>query len=216
MLEHLKKCNPNLSIYSVDSKEFEPYGRVIQGYDVIEILRTAEQMEMPKEGSMYYPSVEAFEALPIAQEMKDMLFGEMPTQVGYCYGHSSFLNAVEWHTSNEINIAVAPFVLILGKITDLKDNILDSSVMKAFYVPSGTMLEVYSTTLHFCPCEVEKSGFGCVVALPTGTNTPLQKESKDKRLFRTNKWLLAHQENEPLKEKGVVPGIFGENFEIKY
>lgn len=38
----------------------------------------------------------------------------------------------------------------------------------------------------------------------------------DPLLFRKNKWLLAHVENAGMIAKGVVPGIVGPNFEIKY
>ena len=77
-------------------------------------------------------------------------------------------------------------------------------------------MEEYSTRLHFCPCETEKSGFGCVVGLPVETNTPLDISSPDPYLFRKNKWIMAHEENTGLINRGVVPGITGKNFEIKY
>ena len=96
------------------------------------------------------------------------------------------------------------------------DNKISSSKFKAFYLPEGTVIEVYATTLHFCPCQVSDDGFGCVVALPEGTNIPLENKTEDPVLFRKNKWLLCHEENKALVEKGVVPGISGINFEIKY
>ncbi len=216
MLEHLKKKNPNLPIFSVEDAVFAPYGRIISSLDVSKIKEAAEKMDMPKEGSIYLVSVESFEQTSAAGQIRDVLYGELPIQVGYCYGHSNFLNAAEWHTSSEINIAVTPLVLILGQITDIHDGKLDSADMKAFYVPAGAVIEVYATTLHFCPCEVESSGFGCVVALPAGTNLPLERSCEDKLLFRKNKWLIAHNDNKALIERGVVPGIFGENFEVLF
>ena len=78
------------------------------------------------------------------------------------------------------------------------------------------MVEIYATSLHFCPCEVSKNGFGCVVGLPTGTNTDLTVKKEDPMLFRKNKWIIAHVDNEALKNKGVVAGITGLNYEIKY
>jgi hypothetical protein len=35
-------------------------------------------------------------------------------------------------------------------------------------------------------------------------------------LFRKNKWLIAHEANQGLIEKGVTSGIVGVNYEIKY
>ena len=126
------------------------------------------------------------------------------------------MNATEWHTSSEINIAVTPLVLILGHIWDIENGKIDSSKFKAFYLPAGTVVEVYSTTLHFCPCEVDENGFGCVVALPKDTNTNLEVEPQDKLLFRKNKWIIAHEENLALINRGVISGITGKNHKINY
>ena len=216
MLTYLKNKNPNLPLYDVTDPTFAPYGKVIDILDTTEIVEVAKKIALPDEGSLYMPSEASFEALPIADEIRDGFFGTLPTQIGYCCGHSNFLNAAEWHASNEVNIAVTPLVLILGLRSDLQDNRLDSSAMKAFYVPAGVALEVYSSTLHFCPCEIQKEGFGCVVALPTGTNVPLDANTSDPLLFRKNKWIVCHDENDALIARGVVPGIGGVNYEVKY
>jgi hypothetical protein len=55
-----------------------------------------------------------------------------------------------------------------------------------------------------------------VVGLLRGTNTPLNEPVSDKLLFRNNKWIIAHDENEALISKGVVPGIYGTNYKINY
>lgn len=216
MIENLKKLNPDIKLYDVNSPEFAVFGRIIKSIDVAEITSVAKQIANPENGSSYQPKVEAFEKLDIAETIKIEFFGSMPTQIGYCWGHNNFLNATEWHTSSEINIAITPLVLILGHIWDIKDGKIDSSDFKAFYLPEGTAVEVYSTSLHFCPCEVEKSGFGCVVGLPQGTNTDLDIIPDNKMLFRKNKWIIAHVDNKALIDRGVVAGITGTNYEIKY
>ena len=91
-----------------------------------------------------------------------------------------------------------------------------SSCFKAFYLPEGTVIECFATTLHFCPCQVSDEGFGLVVALPYGTNTDLDKKTDDALLFRKNKWIVSHEKNESLIARGVVPGISGENIKIEY
>ena len=216
MIEKLKKLNKDLDFFTVFDDAFLEFGKVINDIDTTEIVSVAKQFENPKEGSLYLPSEPSFEKLEIAKSIQNDLFGYMPTQVGYCYGYSNFLNATEWHTSSEINIATTDLVLILGQRKDIIDNKIDSSKFKAFYVPKGTMIEVFATSLHFCPCQVNDNGFGCVVALPTGTNTPLEVEPKDKLMFRKNKWILSHVDNEALIERGVVAGIYGENYKINY
>lgn len=216
MLEHLKKLNPEIPFYSVFDIEFASFGKVIENLDTSEITEEAKKIENPENGSSYLPSVKAFEKLKIAKKIKDEYFGILPTQIGYCWGHSNFLNATEWHKSSEVNIAITPIVLILGHVWDIENGKIDSSKFKAFYLPEGTAVEVYATTLHFCPCEVEKSGFGCVVALPEGTNTDLEEKKENDLLFRRNKWIICHEQNETLKNRGVVSGISGKNFKIKY
>ena len=55
-------------------------------------------------------------------------------------------------------------------------------------------------------------GFKCVVALPKGTNTDIEKRvpktEEDKMLFARNKWLLMHPE---AAEEGQYVGLVGEN-----
>lgn len=216
MLENLKKSNPDIQIYSVNDSEFKTFGRVIENLNTTEIITAAKKIANPEAGSVYTPSEESFEKLQIAAQIKDEFFGTLPTQIGYCYGHNSFLNAAEWHFSSEINIAVTPLVLILGHVWDIENGKIDSSSFKAFYLPAGTVAEVFATTLHFCPCETEESGFGCVVGLPLDTNIPLDSTAENPLLFRKNKWIIAHEKNTPLINRGVISGITGTNYEIKY
>lgn len=215
-MENLLKKNPGLALYSVADAEFAPYGVLRTDIDAQELIAEAKKIPMPEEGSAYVPSVEAFEALPVAGDIQERLFGGLATQVGYCYGSNSLLNALEWHIGSELNVAVTPFVLFLARKEDLVSNALDSSVIKAFYVPEGAVVEVFEGTLHFCPCQVTESGFGCVVGLLEGTNIPHQQPAADKVLFKKNKWLIAHNENTALIEKGIVPGISGTNLRLQY
>lgn len=203
-----------MKYYRVTDREFNEYGQVLD-VDASEIISAAKGIDMPREGSSYEPSVTQFETLAISTWFKDEVFGELPIQTGYCWGHSTRLNALEWHKNSEVNVAVTDMVLFLARLPELENGCLDSSKVKAFYVKAGEVIEVYATTLHFCPCHVQKDGFGCVVVLPQGTNVPLDGEPQDKLLFRKNKWLIAHEENQALLDKGVVAGITGENYEVE-
>ena len=86
--------------------------------------------------------------------------------------------------------------------------------VKAFKVLKGEAIEIYATTLHFCPIQTSKDGFGCVVGLLKGTNTELDFVPENKLIFRNNKWIIAHEDNVGLIEKGVFGGIYGENHKI--
>ena len=216
MLQSLREKNPHLALFDVRDEAFAEYGVVLDGYDTAEICSAASKLEMPEEGSLYLPSVEAFESLEIAKKIGEDIFGTLPAQIGYCYGHSNALNGLEWHCCSELNIAVTPLVLMLAKRSDIQSGRVHSSCVKTFFVPAGTVIEVFATTLHFCPCEVSADGFGCVVGLLKGTNLPHESEREDKLMFRQNKWLLVHTDNAGLIARGCVPGIDGENYELLY
>ena len=215
MLQKLRELNPDVKLYCVTDEEFAPFGRVLD-CDTAEIVSVGETVAMPEGASSYVPSEPKFECLEIADEICQNYFGEMPTQVGYCWGHSNKLNALEWHTSSEVNVAVTDLVLLLAPLCKFKNGTIDSKEVRGFYVPKGTAIEVYATSMHFCPIEVSHSGFGCVVALPKGTNTDLENSHGDKLLFRKNKWITCCMDNETLIGRGVVAGITGTNYEIKY
>lgn len=202
-----------MKIYNITDAEFRDYGTILD-IDVSEIMAVAEKIAMPESGSAYELSRPDFEELDIAKEIKLKYFGGIKTQTGYCYGRANRMDALEWHKNSEINIAVTDMILLLGKVQDVKDGRYDSANVKAFKVPKGAAIEVYATTMHFCPINTEDSGFGCVVVLPVGTNAVLEQKSPDKLLFKTNKWLIAHEGNTALIEKGVYPGIYGENYEF--
>lgn len=194
--------------------EFKPYGELVD-LPTADLIAEAARLEMPAEGATYQAAIEALEKVGETAAFQNEIYGELPIQTGCCWGHNNKLNALEWHKSSEINIAVTDFVLLLAKQEEMIDGKLDSAKVKAFLVKKGETVEVYATTLHFCPCTADPAGFNCIVILPKGTNVPLDGTPADKLLFRKNKWLICHEENEVLKAKGVCPGIFGVNYVIE-
>ena len=211
-LTALRKANPHIQIHSVRDYSFRAYGRVIHA-DTAALCATAEAtVDFPVEGSRYEASVAELEAK--AAELREEFCGQLDEQVGLCWGHSNQMNALEWHTCNEFNVAVRELVLLLAKRSDVEENNrLDAGKIKAFYLAKGEMVEVYADTLHFCPCEVTKDGFSCIVGLQRGTNLPLEGR-KQGLLWAKNKWLLAHEDNTSLVRRGGFPGIYGENWII--
>ncbi len=216
MLKILQEKNPGLPLYSVESEEFHTYGRVLEELNTEPVLQAAASIRMPEGGAVYVPSQPLFQALPLAQEIESRYFGCLSTQIGYCWGYNDRLNATEWHTSSEVNIGITPVVLLLAHRWEIEDGKIDASRFKAFYLPKGVAVEVYATSLHFTPCQAQEGGFGCVVALPAGTNTALEGPAADKLLTNKNKWLICHEENEKLLARGFVPGITGENLTVHF
>ena len=143
----------------------------------------------------------------------------MPIQLGYCNGHNTKLNCLEYHRDSEVNLGTEDFILLLAKQDEIVDGKLDTSKVKAFYAPAGVMVEVYATTLHYAPCSSAKGkGFQVLVALPKGTNGPKPEitclNEEDKKLFAANKWLLAHPEASEVSQ-GAVAALTGENIDIE-
>lgn len=203
-----------MKIYRVTDKEFLAYGKVLD-IDTKDIVEEAQKINMPTEGSKYVASNEKFEKLPIMEILKNEVFGEMPTQLGYCWGYNNTLNALEWHKCSEINIAITDLILLVGDIRDIEEgNRYNSDKVKAFKVLKGEAIEMFATTLHYCPIQTSKDGFGCVVGLLKETNTELETVVEDALIFCKNKWIISHEDNAELLEKGVFGGIYGENYTI--
>lgn len=205
-----------VQIFNVNDEKFKRYGKVLKEYCVEDILKNMEHTPLTKE-VVYVPSVEEMEVLSEAKELKERGFGGLPIQIGYCNGDNHQLNGLEYHRSSEINIAVNDLVLLLGMEQDIqKDGTYDTSLVEAFLVPAGTVIEVYATTLHYAPCTaVGENGFRCVVVLPKGTNTEIdfsvRKDGEETLLFAKNKWLIAHEE---ANISGAFCGLKGENLTV--
>ena len=142
----------------------------------------------------------------------------MPIQVGMCWGHNTRLNCLEYHRSSEFNLGTVPFVLLLAHQWEVVDGVLDTDKVAAFYVPAGTLVEVYATSLHYAPCHVDATeGFRVAVVLPRGTNTEKPEltdlPGESRRLWARNKWLLAHPDTTEAQE-GAQVGLRGENTDI--
>lgn len=204
-----------MEIFSVNDKRFRKYGKVWDGFECSRIIKEMEHTPLPSD-VIYVPSVEEMEVLPEAKEFQNRVFGGLPIQIGYCNGNNNKLNAVEYHRNSEINIAVTDMVLLIGWLPDVaEDDTYDTSKIEAFFVPAGTVAEMYGTTLHYAPCNKEAGGFKCVVILPKGTNTdidfPLQEDGEDKLMTAKNKWLIAHEE---AQIEGAFNGLRGANITL--
>lgn len=221
MLNHLNSIN-DVKIYSVFDNEFKTYGNVITGYDFSNMISYMEnETAIPENGNVYFASVDELEKCTPFVEIQNVFYGGMPIQAGYCNGRNSTYNGFEYHKGSEINVAVTDFMLVLGHTWQIENNEFFVGNEKVFFVPKGTAIEMYQTTLHLSPCKVADDGFKGIVILPKGTNTPLDKKVKNddlesQLLLQKNKWVIAHKDREPLVKQGAHIGLIGENKELKY
>lgn len=208
-----------MTILPISDPAFASYGKVLEGYDTQDLLRTLEAATPLPEGVEYVPSQPELESLPLTAQLSSNAYGGMPIQMGWCNGHNTKLNCLEYHRDSELNCGTEDFILLLARMDDIApDGTLDTDRVKAFRVPAGVLVEVYATTLHYAPCSAAKgAGFRVLVVLPKGTNGPrpdiqvLNRE--DSMLWACNKWLLAHPESSEAAQ-GAPVVLRGENIDI--
>lgn len=207
-----------MEILSVFDPAFRPYGRVLTGYDTAALAQALEQDTPLPDGVGYVPADAALEKLDIFADFENSVYGGMPVQLGWCNGHNTKLNCLEYHRDSEVNFGSRDFILLLGLESQIEGGKFDTALTKAFLVPAGTLVEVFATTLHYAPCEAKLGqGFKVLVALPRGTNTDkpvfTPKNYEDTLMTARNKWLLAHAESDEAKG-GAVVALTGENLDI--
>lgn len=221
LLQHLNEVNA-VKIHSVFDAEFATFGNVLSGFDFSPLTDYLDrETSIPETGNVYVPSVDAMEQTGLCAAVRTTLYGGMPIQIGYCNGRNTTYNGFEYHKGSELNIAATDCMLVLGHTWQIKDNTFTVGDETVFFVPKGTAIELFQTTLHLSPCRVCDEGFKVVVVLPRGTNTPLKeapvsREGEARLLLQTNKWVLSHPDREPLMKQGAFPGLIGENRELNY
>ena len=205
-----------MEVYNINSQEYKIYGRVLTAdYCVDELLKVMEKRPAP-DHVIYVPTDVEMESLSQAKVLCESFFGKMPTQIGYCNGTNHKLDACEYHRCSELGIAVTDLILLIGKQEDIaKDYTYNTEKIQAFYVPAGTIYELYATTLHYAPCSFENKPFKNIVILPKGTNEDLNVSpngaKEDPLLFAVNKWLIAHED---AKIEGAFNGLKGDNITL--
>lgn len=227
-IKELNDCN-RVPVFSVEDERFASFGKILHGYDFREMVAyMKEKTEIPSEESIYVASDPEMERFAVKDEIQAAFYGGMEIQVGYCNGRTTTYNGFEYHKGSEINVAVTGFMLGLGHSYDIKDGRYDTKMATAFFVPEGTAIELYQTTLHLAPMRVCDEGYKGIVILPKGTNTPLteterklrdEKKDCDKEaalLLQRNKWIIAHPSRAQLIAQGAFPGVTGENVELFY
>lgn len=213
MLEHLKECNPDYCIKSVHDVAFQTYGKIVDEdvQDAIEYVKTS--VRPPKTGNSYQPSVSQLEQLESIQKLSQKVYGGLEVIAGSVVGDNHVFNGIEYHQCSEVIVAVTDFILVVGHLWDMEDNTYDSSKCELFYVPKGTVVECYSTTLHYTPICVRDEGFKTICLLLKGTGDAVER---DGILKKKNKWFVAHVDNLEKIQTGDYPGLTGKMIKINY
>ena len=212
-----------MKVKQVTDTSFRKYGKILTGIDFSEIYNVLEEMDYPEDVE-YAASFGPLEEPEFRQKLSNTLYGELSVEIGYCSGHNKMLNALEYHRSSEANVAVTDIILLLGHQSDITEDFTDDTAqLEAFFVPAGTAVELYATTLHYVPIGTKENdyAFKMGVVLPFGTNFPLgvtlgaeaekEKLPEEKLLFAKNKWLIAHEES---GEEGAFIGLTGKNISV--
>ncbi|TCS80898.1 DUF4867 family protein [Pectinatus cerevisiiphilus] len=201
---------------SVLDNSFNDYGKIIK-IDTTTFIKTMAGKDAIKDGVVYEASDKALEMLPLFKKIQNEVFGGLNIEFGFCSGRNNKLNAVEYHRSSEIDIAATDLILMLGRQQDIdySNNTYKTENIELFFVPQGTAVELYATTLHYAPCRQNGEEFRCGVVLPKGTNMPLPEkpsslDGENRLLFAENKWLIGHAESNIDKDGGFI-GLIGEN-----
>jgi len=205
-----------MKIQDITDVAFSKYGKKLEGYHLDELLERMKDTPLPMDDVVYVPSSESLENTRAGEELAVRGYGGLPIQIGYCNGNNRKLNAVEYHRSSEIDIAVNDLILLLGRQQDIEEgDSYDTSNVEAFLLPAGTVVELYATTLHYAPCSAGDEGFRCAIVLPKGTNTELDflpgRDGEERLITAKNKWLIAHSE---AGIEGAYCGLKGKNIAI--
>lgn len=206
-----------MKILPITDASFADYGRVVEGYDTAALLDALRKTPCT-DAVVYVPRDETLHQAPGAEQIGEQLYGGMPFQLGWCNGHNTRLNCLEYHRDSEFNLGTEDFILLIAKQGEIVNGVLDTARVKAFRVPAGVMVECYATTLHYAPCSAARGqGFRVMVALPAGTNTDYRPVNNanvmDKTIWARNKWLLAHADTAEAAQ-GAVIGLTGLNIDI--
>ena len=175
-----------MKIQNVNDAAFSKYGKIVTNVDFAPLVVAINESTPLPDDVAYEPSVEVLEATSVFEELKVKT---------YCNGHNRSMSLAEYHRDSEINVAATDAILIIGSQQELIEGgrKVDADKLEAFFVPAGTAVEVYATTLHYAPCGVDGAGFKVGIVLPRFTNFDLDNKhegGEDDLLTAKNKWLI--------------------------
>lgn len=224
ILKKLNELNPGRNILSVSENSFKNFGAIYKGFKIDKLLDYIKRNNIVADDVVYVADVPEMRKELESQLDPIMLsvYAGMDVQTGVCYGRNNTLNALEYHQGSEVYICGADMVMLLGLDEDIKwpEGTFDSSLIKAFYAPKGSIIELRGGCMHYAGVNVySKEGISVIVSLLNKTNSAIDfklgNQDRDKLLIAKNTWFIAHPDYEPAKNAGRHLGIIGENFAFK-
>jgi len=224
ILNTMNELNPGKNIVSVFDYSFRRFGAVHEGYKTDSLMDYLKHKNIVTDDTAYtadVPQMRKELALQLSPIISSVYAG-MDVQSGLCCGRNNMLNGLEYHQGSEVYILGTDVVMMLGLEEDIKwpEGIYDSLLIKSFYAPKGSVIELRGGCLHYLPVNVyHNDGISVIVSLLNKTNSPidfeLSSQGRDKLLIAKNSWFLAHPDFEPAKNAGWHLGIKGENLSYK-
>ncbi|MFT8459320.1 MAG: DUF4867 family protein [Liquorilactobacillus ghanensis] len=219
VLTKLRQKNPTYQIEQINVENFKIYGNLLQNYDLKEVQNFfANQVSYGEGGNSYNPSNPVLEKMSAIQQIGADVYAGMEFSAGECTGQAQSFSAVEYHQGSEVNIMLTDVVMVLGKRSQIKDGLFNAAAdAKLFFIPAGTVIEMYSDTLHYSPIKVEETGFKAVVMVLKGTNQalPVGFKSPNRWIVKKNKFQAAHAVRKDKLAAGSVEGVAGKLIKLQ-
>lgn len=179
---------------SIHSDEFHTYGNVITTKNIDPLLKyLKDEITLPHDRIEYVRSDERLNHHAAVSDIQRQIYGNMPVQAGYVCGINTTQDGFEYHQGSEVIIAASDFFLFLGKREFMQDDTFNGELAQPFFVPKKSVIELYSTTLHYCPISINAQPFSAAIILLDGTNEDIHDENKPAMLSKRNTWFIAHE-----------------------
>ncbi|EBP4526821.1 DUF4867 domain-containing protein [Salmonella enterica subsp. enterica serovar Westminster] len=179
---------------SIHSDEFKAYGKVISTKNIDSLLKyLKDEVTLPHDRIEYVRSDECLSHCAAVSDIQRQIYGDMPVQAGYVCGVNTTQDGFEYHQGSEVIIAASDFFLFLGKREFMQDDAFNGELARPFFVPAKSAIELYSTTLHYCPISINTQPFSAAIILLDGTNEYIPDENKPAMLSKRNTWFIAHE-----------------------
>ncbi|MBN1299384.1 MAG: DUF4867 family protein [Actinobacteria bacterium] len=224
LIQKLEKLNPGKKILSVYDEGFKNFGMIHQGFQIDALLDYIERNNKVKDEIVYVADDNRMRQEVAGQLDPIMLsvYGGLDVQTGVCFGRNNLLNGLEFHHGSEVYIVGADMIMMVGLQQDIKwpEGTYDSSLIKFYYAPKGSVVELYGGCMHYAGANVyHEQGINVIVSLLKWTNSPIDfevgKSDRDELIIGKNTWFIAHPEYLAAREAGWHLGITGENFKFR-